>query len=261
MVTSTVRQQVKSRLMGSSFLQAVYLKARYLKRSLHNTALTAEEAPSLPCVSAQTLRSHATTLGTYARFHYTLALKYLFGEALNQHTPMPADAPSNLYRALACLRCAEALGFEAPERAVLYRALILAKWGQIEAARSLVQPLTPYEMTPEEQKWQQQILAGSIVPEPVAAPIETADWEAAIQDWKNLSEPQSVLLIGEAAALSARHRPDDRYFLAASEINGFSAADVARLPMTFTLGIASVREAHNAQQAGVQCDRWILLRP
>lgn len=67
-----------------------------------------------------------------ARLVFSMALAYL-----------DSDTPDGAECALACLRDAEALGFEGGERVLLYRAIIAARRGDESEATNLRQHLDP----------------------------------------------------------------------------------------------------------------------
>src|SRR5579872_589711 len=145
---NTWRERLKS---GS--LSKLYAYARRAKRRLRGEPLGGTVQTEFPPLGLADLRAAAPMVPDHARLYYSLGRAYLEG-----------DAEVDLRRALACLRSAEAFDFESPERSALYRALIAARRGDPEQARSLVRALVPYELTETENALRERLLRGEVTP-------------------------------------------------------------------------------------------------
>ena len=249
MVSREQRAALKRGPLGGIFSQM-----RYWKRRLRGEPLNGEYEWNLPALTVEALLPLASGSLDPARLLYSLALGYL-----------DQDSDKETYgatcRALACLRSADALHFESPERTRLYSALAYARLGQTERACTLAETLLPAELTDKENALRQQILQGKVTLSisPAISPDTASETVSEARRRVAAEAPARVLALGEGGAQSASWLPDCAYFCASKEVNGLDAQDVARLFLTFDVGLASEADAQAAARAGVQCERWIIV--
>jgi hypothetical protein len=108
-------------------------------RSVWHSWMLAPALPTLRPSGPKSLDESMRNAPDPARLVYSMALAYL-----------DSDAPDGAANALACLRSAEALGFEGDERILLYRAIIAARHGDETEAKSLRRNLDPRRLSAAE---------------------------------------------------------------------------------------------------------------
>ena len=237
-----MRETLKSGPLGEAYSHARRLKRRVFDKPAPETGLQR----ALPI---EVLIAEITALPDEPRLYFSLALRYL-----------DADAPgalslsySNSYsRALACLRCADALAHPSPERIALYKALTATRRGLPNA---LIDDLPPYELTPEENLLREEILAG---PSAVPAPAKSGDWQALTARVAQTGAA-SLLVVGDEEAVSADWLPAARYLLAAPTTTGLAPSSVARLGLEWQLGVGSEGNRERLRAAGVVCADWLVV--
>ena len=245
MVSREQRAALKRGPLGGIFSQM-----RYWKRRLRGEPLNGEYEWNLPALTVEALLPLASGSLDPARLLYSLALGYL-----------DQDSDKETYgatcRALACLRSADTLEFESPERTRLYSALAYARLGQTERACALAETLLPEELTDKENALRQQILQGE-VPR-FDSPETTSETVSEARRRVEAESPARVLALGDAGAQSASWLPDSAYFCASKTVTGLDAQDAARLSLSFDIGLASEADAQAAARAGVHCERWMIV--
>ena len=227
-------------------LGRVFSQMRYWKRRLRGEPLNGEYEWNLPAMTVEALLPLASGSLSPARLLYSLALGYL-----DKETYLATC------RALACLRSADTLDFESPERTRLYTALAYARLAQTERACALAETLLPEELTDKENALRQQILQGEVTRS--LSPETTGETVSEARRRVEAEAPTRVLALGDDGAQSASWLPDSAYFCASKEVTGLDAQDVARLSLTFDVGLASEADAQAAARAGVHCERWIIV--
>lgn len=244
----------ESKVKGNP-LQAVANYVSWAKRKVQHdegeTAVLHGEQP----LSTEQLVALCPTLPDHARLHFSLALSYLMPDKLH------SEAENQLFtrRALACLRCAEALECEEVERITLYRGLIEARNGHKEEARETVSLLVSQELTTFEQALYFQLMNEQVEANTgTNDPLDEAWLKVKTQLEAQPGMVRSLLVLGDWQAITADWLPSARcYFAAANPMNGLAPGMVTRLNLTFDLGIASANDQRIAQMAGVQCARWL----
>ena len=233
--------------LKSGPLNQVYGYARWAKRRLTGERVETTGVHDPVPLPLDRLRALADTMPAHGRRYFSLASGYL-------ETGAAADLP----RALACLRCAQALNFESPERLVLYSALVLAKYGEQAPAAALIEAYAPEEFTPAENALRSQIQEGK-----VALLWESQEddprWEAGREALQQQGEVDSLLVVGDEQARSARWFPHARYFLAAGGVNGITPERVAQCGLRFAWGIGPAEQVASLQDAGATCDNWLTI--
>ena len=233
-----MRETLKSGPLGEAYSHARRLKRRVFDKPVPETGIQL----ALPTAA---LIAEIPALPDEPRLYFSLALRYL-----------DADAPDALAlshsRALACLRCADALAHPSPERIALYKALIATRRG-LPNANALINALPPYELTPEENLLRKEILAEPSNP---PAPAKSGHWQALTARVAQTGAA-SLLVVGDEEAISADWLPDARYLLAAPATTGLAPDSVARLGLEWQLGVGSEAERERLRAVGVVCAQWL----
>jgi hypothetical protein len=259
-MTNTWREKLKS-----GPLSGLYLLARNTKRRLRQEPLAGTLALPQTSLSAEELRALAPTMPDQARLYYSLGLAYLLphasltvddiGDPLIAITPVEASAHR---KALACLRCAEALDFESAERVALYKAWIYLRLGNAAKAQRMIEALDKREFTEAEARLLSRVNSPPPLPLRDAEPEQPAEWLVARQIVQE-SGGASVVVIGDSMAFSAEWLPDSRYMLADAAVTGVSAEVVARLGWQFSIAVGSNSDRIRAEESELQFDQWIIL--
>lgn len=243
-MASTWREKLKT-----GPFQRFYLIARNTKRRLRGEPLAGTIPLTQRPLPVADLLALAELIPDHARLYYSLGLDYLENE----------DSTSD-QKALACLRCAEALGFEATERIMLYKALLMARRGRSEEALGLIQSLDLREMTEEEQKLLSKIARNQIQQRACPETATSSVWETACRQVEGSAESaESLLVIGDSEGVSAHWLPQARYLLIAPEVTGLSVATASSLGLQFEAGIAAEEWQQAARQAGLLCKKWLTI--
>ena len=108
-------------------------------RSVWHRWMLSPALPTLRTSGPKSLDESMRNAPDPARLVYSMALAYL-----------DSDAPDGAANALACLRSAEALGFEGDERILLYRAITAVRHGDDSQAKSLRRHLDPGSLSAAE---------------------------------------------------------------------------------------------------------------
>jgi len=221
--------------LKSGPMAALYARLRHAKRRLRREPVAGPLLPENTPLGVEELRRLVPLLPDHARLLYSLGLRYL------EH-----DGPDDMPKALACFRSAQTLGFESPERVALYQALIAAKSGRLEEAQRLILPLVPHELTIEENTLRKDIQQGRV--EPLALEPTPADQE--------VTSAKSVLVIGDAAALTAGWFADAHYLLADPGVTGLPLEALPRLGLAFDVALGPREMREPALLAGVIFSQW-----
>jgi hypothetical protein len=209
--------------------------------------------PTAP-LSVDELLALAPALAGHGRYCYSLALAYLDGLA----APGSEPAGSELVRyrkALACLRCAEALQFEAEERIAVHKAWIYARFGDPERAQLLVKDIQTWELDGEKDILE-RIAARDVPPVDIPPAEHDPSWEA-IRSCIAGTSAASLLVLCDPYALTSGWKPNARYFLADASVTGH---DLTALGVVeFDLAIGSHDDQRRAQSAGLKCAEWVVI--
>lgn len=222
-------------VLKSGPMAGVYARLRQAKRRLRHEPVAGPLLPQNTPLDAEELRRLVPLLPDHARLLYSLGLQYL------KH-----DRPEDMPKALACLRSAGTLGFESPERVALYKAFIAAKSGHSEEARRLILPLVPRELTAEENALREEVRQGRV--EPLVTAPAPVDQEAA--------SARSVLVLGDAAALTAGWFAEANYLLADPGVTGLPLQAVAGLGIAFDVALGPPEMRGPALSAGITFSQW-----
>ena len=224
-------------ILKSGPMAEVYARLRYAKRRLRHEpiagALLSEHTP----LGVEELRRMVPLLPGHARLFFSLGLQY-----------MESDRPEDLPRALACLRSAQTLGFESPDRVALYKALIAAKSGHREEAQRQIESLVPYELTSEENGLREEIAQDRITPHAAQVFPEPPVL---------VGEADTLLVIGDPAALTSNWFPYARYLLADEGVTGLPLPSVAALALRFDVIAGPPGMRGVAHEAGLTAARWV----
>ena len=224
-------------VLKSGPMAEVYARLRYAKRRLRHEpiagALLSEHTP----LEAEELRRMVPLLPGHARLFFSLGLQY-----------MESDRPEDMPKALACLRSAQTLGFESPDRVALYKALIAARSGHREEAQRQIESLVPYELTSEENALREEIAQDRITPHAAQAFPEPPVLAG---------EADTLLVIGDPAALTSNWFPHARYLLADESVTGLPLTSLASLNISFDVVVGPPEMRGSVDASGLTATRWM----
>ena len=224
-------------VLKSGPMAEIYARLRHVKRRLRNEPVAGPLVPADTLLGAEELRRLVPQLPDHARLLYSLGLQYL-----------KQDQPEDMPKALTCLRSAETLGFESPDRIALHKALIAARCGRPEEAQRYLLPLVAYELTADENALREQVEQNRV--EPLVTVPSAASWEKASDG------VQSVLVIGDTAACTAGWFADARYLLADPDVTGLSLQAVVGLGLKFEAALGPAGMRGPAVSAGIKFSQW-----
>jgi hypothetical protein len=191
--------------------------------------------PKLLPADVETLKSLVTSCPDTARILFSMALRYI-----DEGDPI-SDA-----RALACLRTAEFLQFEACERITLWRAVLAARSGAVEEAATLGKSLQPHEISDGERARLESALASS---GQAAGPVN--------QQPATSKTPETVLVLDDHDAKSARWFPASRYLWVSTAGNRLSLSWAAGVQTSFDAVCGPLQLRKEAEAAGIRYAEWI----
>jgi hypothetical protein len=226
--------------LKSGPLSGAYAFIRRRKRRLLRQPVSGAVPLTFPPLSVEELFGCLPRMRGHSRFQYSLGLAYL-----------ERDLPCDRLRAAACLRSAEALGFESPERVAVHRARLVSKR---EAAR-LVAGIEPFELTPKERSLLEGMTTGTALTGEVLESNE-GPWERARMQLEGAGVVSSLLAIGDANAATAFWSPDAMYLSATPDVTGVEIELVASLGLAFEVVVGPRAAVDEARRAGVCCRRW-----
>ena len=224
-------------VLKSGPMAEIYARLRHVKRRLRNEPVAGPLVPADTLLGAEELRRLVPQLPDHARLLYSLGLQYL-----------KQDQPEDMPKALTCLRSAETLGFESPDRIALHKALIAARCGRPEEAQRYLLPLVAYELTADENALREQVEQNRV--EPLVILPSAASWEKASDG------VQSVLVIGDTAARTAGWFADACYLLADPDVTGLPLQAVAGLGLEFETALGPAGARGLAEASGIIFSRW-----
>lgn len=221
----------------------LYALLRMSKRRLLGAPLAGYMPQTLRALTVNELLLLAPQMQDHGRVYYSLGLAYL-GRGL------PGDA----LKAAACLRSADTLGFESPERVALHLACLASRLGAASEAAGLLVRIEQGELTPNEQSLLEQILeqqAAGDTPLPHRGP-----WEGAREAVEGAGPVRSLLALGDDEAVSATWCPDARYLSATPVVTGLTPEFVGSMCLGFDVAVGPLGALACAQSARVRCARW-----
>lgn len=228
--------------LKSGPLGRVYGLLRRTKRKLRGEPLAGYVPLTFPPLQVSHLLKLAPSLQDHSRFYYSLGLAYL-----------TRGQPGDALKAGACLRTAEAFGFESPERTLLHlaraelRSSVLAKWMELLAE------IDPRDLTPHEQSLVIQMRERDTRSGDEAFPHRTWKPEREVLDGERVT---SLLVVGDGAAATAFWCPDARYVSATPEVTGLKPESIAEMGSAFYLCVGSPSAVANARSLGIRCAHW-----
>jgi hypothetical protein len=238
MDTDSWRERLKSGPTGG-----LYALARRLKRRLRGEPIAGHVPTTFPTLALSELLALPTAMPENARVYYSQARAWL-----------ETDSPGAARRALACLRCAEALPFESVERVTLYKSLALARCGDATRSIQLASTLESDDLTVDEDALRTRLLNREIVPDSASdAPGPLALLRPVVE----ARTPESLLVVRDPDAETASWLPEASYVIAVPHINGLSSAALGRVKRDFSLGLGTSHDKQNVERAGVRCAAWL----
>ena len=240
-------------LLKSGVLRAPYALMVRLKKKLRKSSGDATLPSHFALLSVSALLAQASHLADNPRYYFALAIAYL-----------QEQTAENLRKALVCLRCAEALQFECPDRTTLYQGFIEARLGFTPLAQQRVRGLIPYTLTVEEQQIRENILRVNVDIAELAmeaGALSDSPWMQLYANQSSLSSliGKTILVLGDTEARSAWWQPTQNYFSASKEVTGLSVYDLVLVPLPYDVVVATRGQQQEAQAAGVVCSHWLLL--
>ena len=226
--------------MKSGPLSGAYAFVRRRKRRLLRQPVAGAVPLTFPPLSVEQLFSCLPRMRGHSRFQYSLGLAYL-----------DRNLPGDGLRAAACLRSAETLGFESPERVAVHR----ARLGNRREAARLVGGIEPFELTPKEQSLLEAVATGSALAGELAASTD-GPWERARMKLEGTGAVSGLLAVGDLDAATALWWPEAIYLSATPEVTGVDPELVASLGLAFEVVVGPRAAVDEARQAGVCCERW-----
>jgi hypothetical protein len=226
-------------------LSELYIWLRWAKRRLRREPIVDPLAFQPTPMSTEELIALASLVPDYGRRLYGLGLSYLWSESA-----------TDVRRALACLRSAEALGFEAPERTILYRGVALARLGDRERALHGIASILTEEFTAGEMRLRTQIAAGEIDIVPDTGTTVNSAWRNCERQLTELKNIESLLVLGDREAVTAVCLLEAGYLQCAPDMNGLSLAGLTD-PRRFDVACGTRADLADACAAGMEWKRAI----
>jgi hypothetical protein len=233
--------------LKASPLRGLYGAVRRAKRVIRNEPLAGILPYDPPPLDAATLRAMAAAMAGHPALYYSLALAYLSDHG--------EGSPS---LALACLRCAEALNYDSPERIALYKGVALGALGQDREAMRMVEPLVTYELTPEENGLRREILAGR-VPHGYASCGTKTPSSPPPPHVQGSGISGRVLVLHDTHGSSALWFQDATFFLADPMVTGLSIGNVCQTGLEFDYCVGPAAILERARRAHISVACWVPL--
>jgi hypothetical protein len=226
-------------------LSELYIWLRWAKRRLTDEPIVEQHAFEPRPMSTAELIALAALVPDYGRRLYALGLGYLWSESA-----------ADVRRALACLRTAEALGFEAPERTILYRGVALARLGDPDLAQQAIASILVEEMTAAETDLRTGIAVGEIDRVLVSGVTVSPAWQNCARRLRELRGIESMLVLGDGEAVTAACLLESCYLLCAPEVNGLPVSELKE-PRRFDAACGTRADLADARNAGFEWERVI----
>ena len=234
--------------MKSGPLCDLYALLRMGKRRLFGAPLAGYVPQTHRTLTVNELLQLAPQMPDHGRVYYSLGLAYLA-------RGLPGDA----LKAAACLRSADTLGFESPERVALHLAWLASRLGAASEAAGLLVRIEQGELTPNEQSLLEQILEKQAAGD---APLPThGTWQGVREAVESAGPVTSLLALGDDEAVSATWWPDARYLSATPVVTGLTPESVGRMCVAFDVAVGPVGALACAKLARVRCARWHVVAP
>lgn len=236
---SRIRENLKSGRLGG-----VYAFVRGGKRRLLRQPLAGALPVTFPPMSVEELFRCLPRMRDHSRFQYSLGLAY-------RDRGLPGDE----LKAAACLRSAEALGFESPERVAIRRADLENRRGAVREVARLIAGIEPAELTPNERSLLERMQTG-LSPRAHRLSADDGPGERGIILSERTGVVSSLLVVGDADAATATWWPEARYLCATPEVTGLAPDLAVSMGLTFEMVVGPYKALEAARQAGVRCIRW-----
>ena len=243
--------------LKSGRLSGFYRVMRNAKRTIRGEPISGTPPMLQSPLSAPELRALATRLPDHARLCFSLALAYLDPDCQRSlDRALPPDAVAHR-RALACLRSAETLGFEASERVAVHKGWIYARLGRTDHSCTLVESLQPWELD-EEATLLEMIRSGSIQSISLEEAPSAARWAAAKTE-VDQSGTKALAAFGDTDAVTADWLPSARYISVDEAVTGLTVDAASRLSIDYEVCVGTAESRLIANQCRINWRRWVLV--
>lgn len=228
-------------------LSQLYMWLRWAKRKWTREPIVEPLASETVPLSTDELIALASIMPDYSRRLYGLGLSYF-----------ESSSARDLRRAICCLRSADSLGFEAPERTALYRGTAFALLGDYCSARRETAALALEEMTAKEADLRDRIAAEELHREIVSDAPQSAAWQLCEQQIGELPAVDTLLVLGDSDGFTASWRPEARYMQCAPDVNGLSPACLRGMRQ-FDTACGALEDLAAARAAGIAWQTQIVV--